>query len=1077
MNSETVNYQTNAAIAGLSSGGFVVTWKDSSGTLGDADGTSIKAQIFDAGGVHVGSEFLVNTQTASYQYNPTITGLSNGGFVVTWNDSSGTLGDAEGTSIKAQVFDAEGVKVGSEFLVNTATANDQFNSTITGLSNGGLVVTWNDTSGTLGDAGGVCIKAQIFDAGGVQVGIEFLVNTETAGYQYNPTITGLSNGGFVVAWNDTSGTLGDADGTSIKAQVFDAVGAKVGGEFLVNADSMGDQYSPVVAGLSNGGFAVTWYDASGALSDDDSLNIRAQVFAQNHAVVSVAENQTAVATVATDSPVASTDLTFSIAGGDDAGLFQIDAGTGALSFKVAPDFEHPTDTGADNVYDVEVQVSDGTLASVYTFAVTVSDVNDAPVITSDGGGATASISISENQTAVTVVSATDPDAGAVLTYSITGGTDAALFEIDVISGALCFKAAPDFENPSDTGFDNHYDVVVQVSDGTLTSEQALAVTATPANEAPDITSGETVQRFSIDENQSAVTVVTGHDPDEGAVLTFSIVGGADAAMFQIDPDTGALSFIAAPDFEQRADADANNVYDVVVQLSDGTLSESQALAVTVADVNEAPIISSDGGGASASISVAEYQEAVTTVLVQDPDADTVLTFSIAGGDDAALFQIDANTGDLSFKAAPDFENPADAGGDNVYDVVVQASDGRLSENQTLAVSVINTDEAAEGTFALCVAQTASASGTQCGIISASVDLRDPDVAGTLTFVHHWQTSADGGDSWIDVQVGSEATMSTLLIPEGSLVRDVVSYTDLFGTKEIVSSQVACLGDVGANSLRGTAGADAMSGLDGDDKIFGEQGNDTLYGGDGNDMLNGGSGNDTLLGGLGDDTYVVDSANDTVAEDAGEGTDRVWSTVTFTLSDNVEKLVLIGSAAIDGTGNGGDNLLYGNAADNMLMGLAGNDTLSGGAGNDTLYGGDGNDMLNGGSGNDTLLGGQGMNWLSGGAGQDCFVFDTAPGAGNVGRIQDFNRGDNDRIQFSEGKFASFPQLGELTSDEFYAAAGAMAGHDASDRVIYDTSSGKLYYDADGLGGSAAIQIAIVGATNHPALVYSDFDIIA
>ena len=90
------------------------------------------------------SEILVNTETAGYQSNPLATELVNGGFVVTWTDSSGTLGDADGASIKAQVFGADGAKIGSEFLVNTATASDQYNPTITGLSNGRFVVTWYD---------------------------------------------------------------------------------------------------------------------------------------------------------------------------------------------------------------------------------------------------------------------------------------------------------------------------------------------------------------------------------------------------------------------------------------------------------------------------------------------------------------------------------------------------------------------------------------------------------------------------------------------------------------------------------------------------------------------------------------------------------------------------------------------------------------------------------------------------------------------------------------------------------------------------------------------------------------------
>ena len=103
-----------------------------------------KAQVFDASGAKIGNEFLVNTTTAGQQSHPSITGLSSGGFVVTWNDSSGVGGDSSEFTIKAQVFDAAGAKVGSEFLVNTVTEGGQNPATITGLSSGGFVVSWSD---------------------------------------------------------------------------------------------------------------------------------------------------------------------------------------------------------------------------------------------------------------------------------------------------------------------------------------------------------------------------------------------------------------------------------------------------------------------------------------------------------------------------------------------------------------------------------------------------------------------------------------------------------------------------------------------------------------------------------------------------------------------------------------------------------------------------------------------------------------------------------------------------------------------------------------------------------------------
>jgi Ca2+-binding RTX toxin-like protein len=117
---------------------------------------------------------------------------------------------------------------------------------------------------------------------------------------------------------------------------------------------------------------------------------------------------------------------------------------------------------------------------------------------------------------------------------------------------------------------------------------------------------------------------------------------------------------------------------------------------------------------------------------------------------------------------------------------------------------------------------------------------------------------------------------------------------------------------------------------------------TLRGNAADNVLSGGAGNDTLIGGAGNDTYVVDVATDVVTEDAGEGTDSVRSTATWTLGSNLENLTLMGSATISGTGNMLDNVIVGNSGNNRLTGLSGDDTLDGGAGNDTLVGGAGND---------------------------------------------------------------------------------------------------------------------------------------
>ncbi|NJS40104.1 MAG: calcium-binding protein, partial [Rhodobacteraceae bacterium] len=137
-------------------------------------------------------------------------------------------------------------------------------------------------------------------------------------------------------------------------------------------------------------------------------------------------------------------------------------------------------------------------------------------------------------------------------------------------------------------------------------------------------------------------------------------------------------------------------------------------------------------------------------------------------------------------------------------------------------------------------------------------------------------------------------------------------------------------------------------------MSGLAGNDTLLGGDGDDSLIGGDGTDSLTGGAGNDIYVIDSLTDVIVEAAGGGTDDVQSSVAFTLQAELENLTLLGSAALNGTGNTFANVLTGNAGANLLSGLAGADSLFGGDGADTLDGGTGADALAGGSGNDVYV---------------------------------------------------------------------------------------------------------------------------
>ena len=143
----------------------------------------------------------------------------------------------------------------------------------------------------------------------------------------------------------------------------------------------------------------------------------------------------------------------------------------------------------------------------------------------------------------------------------------------------------------------------------------------------------------------------------------------------------------------------------------------------------------------------------------------------------------------------------------------------------------------------------------------------------------------------------------------------------------------------------------LTGNELNNSLLGNSAANRLTGNNGNDTLDGGVGIDSLRGGIGNDTYVVDNMSDQAIEAASAGTDRIISTVTFTLGANVENLTLIGPGYVNGTGNTVGNVIAGNTGNNKLVGLGGSDTLNGGAGNDILTGGLGKDRMTGSVGAD------------------------------------------------------------------------------------------------------------------------------
>lgn len=181
------------------------------------------------------------------------------------------------------------------------------------------------------------------------------------------------------------------------------------------------------------------------------------------------------------------------------------------------------------------------------------------------------------------------------------------------------------------------------------------------------------------------------------------------------------------------------------------------------------------------------------------------------------------------------------------------------------------------------------------------------------------------------------------------------------------------GEGGDDRILGGYGNDMLSGGVGNDTLLGGYDNDHLYGGAGHDILNGESGADYMDGGDGNDVLVVDNIGDVTI--GGAGIDRVDALITHIIGADIENLTLIGSAAIDGTGNALANTIRGNSNHNILRGGDGGDYIDGGNGDDTLYGDTGNDTLLGSEGNDILDGGTGADRMEGGWGNDIYYVDT------------------------------------------------------------------------------------------------------
>ena len=618
-----------------------------------------------------------------------------------------------------------------------------------------------------------------------------ITNTNTAVSTAEDTVNNPSAFEYAITATDPEGealsyALGGADATDFDVDSDGVITFKSGRSgtgydpnFEHPVDDGGDNvyqldlYAQDASGNTSSYVAIT-------ISVTDELEAPTFASASDESLVS--ENTSAVFYLAEASDDDGDSVSYSLASGEDNGLFTISSTLiesvtyGELSFSSAPDYEIPTDFDNDGIYNVTITASDGSLSSTLALAVTVQDVNDAPVFSSTSD----STSAPEDSTATFyTATATDQDADASLTYSLAGGADDAFFNLDPASGELRFLEAQDREAAAnDANTDYTYEVQITASDGTYSTETALSLSVTleNVNEAPTVTNTVTAISVVEDTNSSPVSfqyTITASDPENDS-LVYSI-SGTDAAAFDVDPGTGLITFKDGvsgtpydPNYEYPSDANDDNLYQLDILASDSALdSSSVAIQVSVTDVSAAPNFVNSSGASlgsgdnfadSASFAENGTGAAYTAITVDDDDTDDFVKYHITGGVDSDLFEItNDQTGEIFFKSSPDYELAQDDGGDNTYIVEVNATDSNDTTVITLSITIDNLNDNAPdiATQSLDIIEDA-ANGSTVGAVTVS----DADEgSGLATTYQNWQITGGNTNSAFAIDASGAITVA------------------------------------------------------------------------------------------------------------------------------------------------------------------------------------------------------------------------------------------------------------------------------------------------------------------------------
>jgi Ca2+-binding RTX toxin-like protein len=1167
------NFLLNPTVVMNGNGNFVISWTQFDVT--GSNGFETYARLYDNTGVAANSEFKVNTTHADAQYSPTVAIAPNGSFVISWSSNlqdniPANADDQSDSGVYAQRYNSNGVPQGVEFKVNTQTVNDQSFSTIAIDQNGNFVIAWQSENQDGSDYG---IYAQRYNSAGVAQGSEFRVNTQTANEQSAPKIAMDTTGNFVISWQSN---LQDGSGYGVYAQRYNSAGVAQGGEFKVNTQTTNDQSIPTVAMNGKGDFVVSWtsYGQDEQTQQSEGIANRGGIYAQVYksgipptitstsaSPLAYTENATTTIdlaiTVSDEDSInlasATVSITSGFVSGQDTLAFtnqngitgSYNSSTGVLTLTGSSSvanyqtalrsitYTNSSDNPSLTPRIVSFTVNDQNVSSTaLTRNINITAVNDAPV------ASTTNSALAYTENAITAI-----DSGIIV--SDVDSPNLAGTTVSISSGFISAEDTLAFTNQN--GITSSYNSSTGVL--TLTGSSSVAnyqtalrsITYTNTSNNPSLTP-RTVS-FIVNDGTANSTAVT-RNINITAVNDAPVATATNSALTYTENTITAIdSSITVSDF------DSANLSSATVSISSGFASGQDTLAFT----NQNEITGSYNSitgvlTLTGSSSVANYQTALRSITYTNSSDNPTLTprtisfivndgtanstavtrnINITAVNDAPVAVNDSITTNkntpIIINATTLLSNDTDVDASDVLSITgfTQPSQGSLvnNNNGTYTYTPVQNYYGSDSfTYTISDGQGGSSNATVNLTINQFNLINGTSGAETLNGTVNMDIilgllgndtlnglgdndTLDGGDGndFLDGGTGNDSliggkgndtytvdTIGDTIVESASagtdLVKSSVSWVLGNNLENLTLTGTDAINGTGNslnNILTGNTGANILSGEGGNDTLLGGAGNDTLLGGAGNDTLDGGLGADSLNGGVGNDIYTVDNIGDIIIEGLNAGTDLVNSSVSFVLADNVENLTLTGTGAIDGTGNILNNILIGNTGANKL---------SGGDGNDSLFGSSGNDTLLGGAGNDTLDGGLGADSLNGGAGNDIYTVDNVsdiivegldPGIDLVKSSVSFVLTDNVENLTLTGTGA-IDGTGNILNNILIGNTGAnkLSGGDGNDSLFGSSGNDSLLGGAgdDTLDGGAGIDTLNGGVGNDTYTVDSLSDMI-